>query len=69
SISSERTTNSRESFHAKPNSLFSKSHPNNYLFIHVLNTRIQTDTYVILRSTHQTKMSKNTKYKTNIYND
>jgi len=62
SISSERTTNSCESFHAKLNSLFTKSHPNIFLFIHVLNTRIQTDTYIILRSTHKTKINKNTKY-------
>ncbi|KAE9531503.1 hypothetical protein AGLY_010709 [Aphis glycines] len=32
SISSERTTNSCESFHAKLNSLFTKSHPNIYLY-------------------------------------
>jgi len=62
SISSERTTNSFESFHTKLNSLFTKSHPNIYLFIHILNTRIQTNTYIILRSTHQAKISKNRKY-------
>jgi len=44
SISSERTTNSCESFHSKLNTQFNKAHPNIFLFSHVLNLKIQTDT-------------------------
>lgn len=59
---SERTTNSCESFHTKLNSLFTKSHPNIYLFTNMLNTKIQTDTYIILRSINKQKLSKNIIY-------
>lgn len=45
-ITSERTTNSCESFHSKLNSEFTKCHPNIFLFTHVLNMKMQTDTYI-----------------------
>lgn len=62
SISSERTTNSCESFHSKLNTQFNKAHPNIFLFSHVLNLKIQTDTYIIIRGLDNTKISKNKMY-------
>jgi hypothetical protein len=58
SISSERTNNC-ESFHSKLNTQFNKVHPNIFLFSHVLNLKIQTDTYIIIRGLDNTKISKN----------
>jgi len=62
SISSERTTNSCESFHSKLNTQFTKAHPNIFLFSHVLNLKIQTDSYIIIRSLNNNKISKNKNY-------
>ncbi|KAF0718422.1 MULE domain-containing protein [Aphis craccivora] len=45
-ITSERTTNSCESFQSKLNSQFTKAQPNIFIFTHVLNTKTQTDTYI-----------------------
>lgn len=45
----DRTTNVCESFHAKFNELFFCSHPNIFVFIHVL-LSIQEETYVKIRS-------------------
>ena len=45
----ERTTNSCESFHAKLNGLFYTAHPNIFQLIDILK-RIQIDTYIQMRS-------------------
>ncbi|KAF0719625.1 MULE domain-containing protein [Aphis craccivora] len=49
-ISSQRTTNACESFHAKFNKSFSSPHPNIFVFIDVL-TQLQIDTYIIMQNT------------------
>ncbi|XP_016657607.1 uncharacterized protein LOC107882945 [Acyrthosiphon pisum] len=70
-ITSERTTNSCESYHSKFNSQFTKAHPNIFIFTHVLNTKIQTDTYMLINGININTISKNSafnKKKQNIKN-
>ncbi|KAE9542314.1 hypothetical protein AGLY_003441 [Aphis glycines] len=62
-ITSERTTNSCESFHSKLNSQFTKAHPNIFIFTHVLNKKIQTDTYIHINGINIEKNSKNSAFK------
>ena len=57
SASTNRTTNGCESFHAKFNGYFYTSHPNVYNFIDMLKN-IQSDTYIKLRSTNDSKKNK-----------
>lgn len=49
-ISSQRTTNACESFHAKFNKSFSSPHPNIFVFIDVLR-QLQIDTYILMQNT------------------
>ncbi|KAL4135073.1 hypothetical protein QTP88_006730 [Uroleucon formosanum] len=49
-ISSQRTTNACESFHAKFNKSFSSPHPNIFVFIDVL-TQLQIYTYILMQNT------------------
>ncbi|KAL4142255.1 hypothetical protein QTP88_004750 [Uroleucon formosanum] len=49
-ISSQRTTNACESFHAKFNKSFSSPHTNIFVFIDVL-TQLQIDTYILMQNT------------------
>jgi hypothetical protein len=49
-ISSQRSTNACESFHAKFNKSFSSPHPNIFVFIAVL-TQLQIDTYILMQNT------------------
>lgn len=58
-ISSERTTNSSAFFHSKLNSEFTKYHPNIFTFTHVLNMKIQTDTYIKMNGINKPKLNQN----------
>jgi len=49
SASSQRTTNTCESFHSKFNTFFDSPHPNIYTFLEVLKN-MQTDTMILIRS-------------------
>jgi hypothetical protein len=49
-ISSQRTTNACESFHAKFNKSFSSAHPNIFVFIDVL-TQLKIDIYILMQNT------------------
>jgi hypothetical protein len=49
-ISSQRTTNAYESFHAKFNKSFSSPHSNIFVFVDVL-TQLQIDTYIVMQNT------------------
>lgn len=49
-----RTTNSYETFHSKLNNLFIASHPNIYNFIDVLKN-IQSETYIKIQNNRQRK--------------
>ncbi|KAF0706152.1 Uncharacterized protein FWK35_00031893 [Aphis craccivora] len=65
-ISSQRTTNACESFHAKFNKSFSSPHPDIFVFIDVL-TQLQIDTYIILMQNTDTRPS-TTRYQKKINN-
>jgi hypothetical protein len=61
-ITSERTTNSCESFHSKLNSQFTKGHLNIFIFTHVLNQKIQTDSYIHINGINIQKTNKNSAF-------
>ena len=62
SLSSERTTNACESFHAKFRKHFNHSHPNIYAFIEAIQN-VQTDAYIAIRSSAKPRTIYNSKYK------
>lgn len=57
SIQSERTTKNCESFHSILN-----TYPYILLYFHVLNLKIQTDSYIIVSGPTSNKISKNKNY-------
>ncbi|KAF6199939.1 hypothetical protein GE061_006237 [Apolygus lucorum] len=59
-LTSDRTTNCCQSFHAKFNNMFTSPHPNILLFIDVL-LQMQTDTYVIMNSCGDPKTPRNSR--------
>lgn len=69
SISSERTTNSCESFYSKLNTRLNNAHSNVFLFSDQLNLKIQTDSYIMIRGLDSNKICKNKNHenKKNIY--
>lgn len=50
------------SFHSKLNSQFTKTHPNIFIFTHVLNTKIQTDAYIHINGININTISKNSAF-------
>ena len=60
-ISSERTTNACESFHASFSSNFYSSHPNVFVFLKAI-IETQTSTYIAINSTEEDKYTSNRAY-------